>query len=138
MKIKNKLKSYTSSNEHELMLNIIEVLKAKGCRIERINVGKRKTIDGRWFDTGAPKGYSDLSGCTPCGKAVYIEVKFGTNKPSSEQIAFLLDRLSCGAYAGIAYSISEALNIAGGAPEVLEAQRVKLEAFKTTKYGGKK
>lgn len=112
------------------MLNIIEVLKAKGCRIERINVGKRKTIDGRWFDTGAPKGYSDLSGCTSEGKALYIEVKYGTNKPSSEQVAFLLDRLSCGAYAGIAYSISEALDIASGAPDVLEAQRIRLESYR--------
>lgn len=120
------------------MDNIIEVLRNHGYRVERINVGSRITADGRYFRTGAPKGYSDLSGCTQDGKAFYIEVKFGTNKPSPEQVAFLLDRLSCGAYAGIAYSISEALNIAGGAPEVLEAQRVKLEAFKTTKCGGKK
>ena len=120
------------------MDNIIEVLRNHGYRVERINVGSRMTADGRYFRTGAPKGYSDLSGCTPCGKALYMEVKFGTNKPSPEQVAFLLDRLSCGAYAGVAYSISEALDIAGGAPEVLEAQRVKLEAFKTTKCGGKK
>lgn len=110
------------------MLNIIEVLKAKGCRIERINVGKRKTIDGRWFDTGAPKGYSDLSGCTSEGKALYIEVKYGTNKPSSEQIDFLLDRLSCGAHAGTAYSIKEALDIASGSAEVLAAMKNRLEA----------
>ena len=112
------------------MDNIIEVLRNHGYRVERINVGSRITADGRYFRTGAPKGYSDLSGCTPCGKAVYIEVKFGTNKPSSEQIAFLLDRLSCGAYAGVAYSISEALDIAGGAPEVLEAQRIRLESYR--------
>lgn len=110
------------------MLNIMEVLRNHGYRVERINVGKRKTIDGRWFDTGAPVGYSDLSGCTQDGKAFYIEVKFGTNKPSPEQIDFLLDRLSCGAYAGTAYSIKEALDIASGSPEVLAAMKNRLEA----------
>ena len=110
------------------MLNIMEVLRNRGYRVERINVGKRKTIDGRWFDTGAPNGYSDLSGCTQDGKAFYIEVKFGTNKPSPEQIDFLLDRLSCGAHAGTAYSIKEALDIASGSAEVLAAMKNRLEA----------
>ena len=110
------------------MLNIMEVLRNRGYRVERINVGKRKTIDGRWFDTGAPKGYSDLSGCTQEGKAFYIEVKFGTNKPSPEQVEFLLDRLSCGAHAGTAYSIKEALDIASGSPEALAVMKNRLEA----------
>ena len=110
------------------MLNIMEVLRNHGYRVERINVGKRKTIDGRWFDTGAPVGYSDLSGCTQDGKAFYIEVKFGTNKPSPEQVEFLLDRLNCGAHAGTAYSIKEALDIASGSPEVLAAMKNRLEA----------
>ena len=37
-------------------------LSADGHCVYRANVGKFKMADGRWFDTGLPKGFSDLFG----------------------------------------------------------------------------
>jgi hypothetical protein len=53
-------------------------LSQDGHFICRANVGKFKMADGRWFDTGLPKGFSDLFG-NRAGDAVafYIEVKAG-------------------------------------------------------------
>ena len=42
----------------------------------RVNSGKVRMADGRYFDTGVPNGYSDLSGFRKAdGKAIFIEVK---------------------------------------------------------------
>ena len=43
---------------HQIMLDV----SAAGNLIFRGNVGKVKLRDGRWFDTGLPKGFSDLFG----------------------------------------------------------------------------
>ena len=42
----------------------VELSKA-GYMVFRINVGKVRMADGRWFDTGAPKGFCDLFGFRP-------------------------------------------------------------------------
>ncbi|HER8705353.1 TPA: VRR-NUC domain-containing protein, partial [Streptococcus pyogenes] len=38
------------------------VLSRAGHMVFRANVGKVKTADGRFFDTGLPKGFCDLFG----------------------------------------------------------------------------
>lgn len=52
----------------------VELSKA-GNMVFRINVGKVRMADGRWFDTGAPKGFCDLFGFRPDGQIFFIEVK---------------------------------------------------------------
>lgn len=111
--------------EHELMNEIQVAVSAAGHKIFRVNVGEgwlyrqrpsAGTVEfenarARWFKTGVPAGYSDLSGCTNTGKAVFIEVKTATGKPTEQQCCFLLAMLAAGANAGIAHSTAEALAI---------------------------
>lgn len=111
-------------NEHDLMNNIMLAVSAAGHKIFRTNVGKVKLSDGRWFDTGLPKGYSDLSGCRgDDGKAIFIEVKTQTGKPSREQCCFLLAMLGSGANAGIARSTDDALRICDMTEEYRQEMR---------------
>ena len=77
------------TEEHRIQ-NEIRLALSPYCVIFRINVGKGHTPDGRYFDTGVPKGFSDLFGFRKSdGKAVFIEVKTPTGKPSQEQLKFL-------------------------------------------------
>lgn len=80
--------------------------------IFRVNVGSGKTIDGRYFKTGVPKGFSDLFGVRKTdGKAVFIEVKTPKGRPSEEQINFIKQMKNNGAIAGICRSAEEAINL---------------------------
>lgn len=66
----------------------------------------------RHFDTGLPKGFSDLFGFRKSdGRAVFIEVKTPTGKPSKEQLNFINKMRLYGALAGIARSVEDARNI---------------------------
>lgn len=102
------------------------MVSAHGHRVFRVNVGEgylyreqptQATLEfenkrARWFKSSPPQGYSDLSGvCYPSGRALFIEVKTPTGKPTKEQCVFLLDMLARGANAGIARSTEEALAI---------------------------
>lgn len=99
---------------------------AAGHKVFRINVGEgylyreqptQETLEfenkrARWFKSGPPQGYSDLSGvCYPSGRAMFIEVKTPKGKPTLQQCVFLLAMLAAGANAGIARSTEEALAI---------------------------
>lgn len=99
---------------------------AAGHKVFRINVGEgylyreqptQETLEfenkrARWFKSGPPQGYSDLSGvCYPSGRALFIEVKTPKGKPTEQQCVFLLAMLAAGANAGIARSAEEALDI---------------------------
>ena len=78
----------------------------------RINVGSGKTVDGRYFNTGVPPGFSDLFGFRKNdGKAVFIEVKSTKGIPTAKQIKFLETVRKNGAIAGIARSAEEAIKI---------------------------
>lgn len=80
----------------------------------RTNVGKVKTVDGRWFDTGLTKGHSDLTGFKKTdGRIFFIEVKNKKGRPSKEQLHFIKTMQSNGALAGIARSAEDALKIIG-------------------------
>ena len=78
----------------------------------RINVGSGKTVDGRYFNTGVPPGFSDLFGFRKNdGKAVFIEVKSPKGTPTLKQTKFLETVRKNGAIAGIARSAEEAIKI---------------------------
>lgn len=98
------------------LMNLIRVEVSKaGHKIFRTNVGKVRMNDGRWFDTGLPKGHSDLYGFRQGdGRIFYIEVKVKPNKPTKEQLQFLDAMKAAGALGGVAYSVADALDIIGG------------------------
>ena len=82
--------------------------------LERVNVGRVKTQDGRWFSTGVSKGYPDLHGDIPArytihGHAVpvYIEAKIHPNKPTPEQVEFLKRKREDGCLAAVCYSVND-------------------------------
>lgn len=80
--------------------------------IFRANVGSGTTYDGRHFDTGLPKGFSDLFGFRKSdGRAVFIEVKSPTGRVRPEQLNFIQKMQSYGALAGIVRSVEDARKI---------------------------
>jgi hypothetical protein len=95
--------------------NLIRIALSKaGYQNFRTNVGKVRMSDGRFFDTGLPKGHSDLYGFRPDGQIFYIEVKSSTGKLRPEQKHFLETMQERGALTGIACSVEEALAIVEG------------------------
>jgi hypothetical protein len=95
-----------------LIQNQIRVALSKaGHTVFRINVGKVKMQNGRWFETGAPKGFSDLFGFRPDGRIFFIEVKTETGKLRPEQKKFIENMKIRGALAGVARSVEDAMRI---------------------------
>lgn len=76
----------------------------------RVNVGKVKMSDGRYFDTGLPRGFSDLM-VLKNGKTYFIELKTGKNKPSTDQVNFIEQMKINGFNAGIAWTMEDILKI---------------------------
>ena len=103
--------------ETELMHRVMLAVQEHGNQIFRTNVGKVRTPDGRYFDTGLPKGHCDLYGFRPDGQICYIETKLHPRKPTKEQCQFILAMIAKGAAAGVAYSVEEALKIVEWTPE---------------------
>jgi hypothetical protein len=100
--------------EHEIQNSIRLKLSELGYAVFRANVGKFQTKDGRWFDTGLPKGFSDLFAIKN-GKIYFLEVKTPTGKPTAEQLNFLAvmrDRYGC--VTGIVRSVEEAIKLVDG------------------------
>ena len=83
-----------------------------GYVVFRANVGKVKTADGRFFDSGLPGGFPDLFGFKPeNGKVYFIEVKTSTGHRRKDQINFAnFLRDKCAIY-GVARSAEEAVTI---------------------------
>ena len=80
--------------------------------IFRNNVGKVRTADGRYFDTGLPAGYTDLSGFRKSdGKMVFIEVKSATGKLRDVQEHFIKTMKEHPVIIGVARSPEEAIKI---------------------------
>ena len=78
----------------------------------RGNVGSGITYDGRHFDTGLPKGFSDLFGFRKSdGRAVFIDVKTETGRVRPAQVNFIQKMQVYGALAGIARSVEDARKI---------------------------
>lgn len=78
----------------------------------RANVGTVRMIDGRYFDTGLPKGFCDLFGFRKSdGKIFFIEVKNAKGKLRDAQKHFIKTMQENGAIAGVARSPEEAINL---------------------------
>jgi len=91
------LKGCVNMTEHDIQNSIRMKLSELGYCVFRVNVGRFKTEDGRWFDTGLPKGFSDLMAVKD-GRVYFLEVKTETGKASPEQLNFLAvmrDRYGC-------------------------------------------
>lgn len=95
-----------------LIQNQIRVALSKaGYMVFRANVGKVRTTDGRFFDTGLPKGFPDLFGFRPDGQIFFIEVKNEKGRVRPEQTKFMEIMKQRGALVGVARSVEDALGI---------------------------
>ena len=103
-----------SLSEHDLQTQIRMELTQRGYPTFRANVGKVRTADGRYFDTGLPRGFSDLFGFRPDGRIFFIEVKNETGKLRPDQKKFIENMQSRGALAGVARSVEDAMEIVNG------------------------
>lgn len=92
--------------EHDLQNKIRLELTKLGWITFRVNVGKVKMWDGRYFNTGLPPGFSDLIALKD-GKIVFIEVKAEKGKPSKAQLKFIEQMQKKGFSAGIVYSLDD-------------------------------
>ncbi len=101
--------------EHDIQNAVRLKLSELGFAVFRINSGKFKLADGRWFDVGVPKGFSDLIAVRN-GKICFIEVKSEKGKASSDQLNFLaVMREKYGCISGIVRSVDDAVKLVGGA-----------------------
>ncbi len=96
--------------EHDIQNSIRLELSKLGCLTFRINVGKFQMKDGRWFDTGVPKGWSDLIAIKD-GRIYFLEVKNAKGRASQEQINFIEQMQKQGCKAGIVRSVQDAINL---------------------------
>ena len=104
-----------NKSEHDIQNEIMLAVSQNACSIIRINVGKFKLPDGRWFTTGAPKGHPDLYGFRWSDtKIFYIEVKAKNGKPSDDQVRFHNFLQSHKVIHGIARSSEDAIKIIKG------------------------
>lgn len=98
--------------KESIIQNEIRVaLSNAGFKVFRANVGKVRMQDGRFFDTGLPKGFSDLFGFKPNGQIFFIEVKNEKGRVRPDQIHFLETMKKSGAITGVARSVQEALEL---------------------------
>ena len=74
--------------EHRIMNEIRLWCGEHGLLCFRCNVGRVRTADGAYFDTGLPTGFSDLLILMDGGKAVFCEVKTQTGRLSEDQLRF--------------------------------------------------
>lgn len=102
------------TEEHRIQ-NEIRLALTDTCVMFRVNVGAFRTADGRFITSGVPKGFPDLFGFRKSdGKAVFIEVKTPTGRPSAEQKKFLESMQKYGVIAGICRSKEDAINLIKG------------------------
>ena len=101
-------------SEHEIQ-NEIRVALSPYAVIFRANVGKVRTPDGRFFDTGLPPGFPDLFGFRKSdGKMIFIEVKKTCGRISELQRKFLAALHNYGVViAGVCRSSEDALQLIG-------------------------
>jgi len=82
-----------------------------GSRVVKNLDGSVTIYDARPFNSGLPKGFSDLFGVLPGGRAAFLEVKAPGKKPTDDQINFITQMQRMGAAAGVVRSIQEALDV---------------------------
>lgn len=92
-----------------------------GYVVFRTNVGKVKTADGRWFDTGLPSGFPDLMGYKPeNGRAFFIEVKTPKGKRRKDQVLFAKGLQNRNVIYGVCRSAEEAVAIVKNELKILD------------------
>ena len=92
-----------------------------GYVVYRTNVGKVKTADGRWFDTGLPTGFTDLMGYKPeNGRIFFLEVKTETGRRRKDQVAFANGLCDKNVIYGVARSAEEAVTIVRDELKILD------------------
>lgn len=102
------MKEIDIQNQIRLALNPYAV-------IFRGNVGKVRMADGRYFDTGLPKGYTDLSGFRKSdGKKIFIEVKTAKGKLRKDQEHFINTMKQYPVIVGVCRSAEEAIELVKG------------------------
>ena len=98
--------------ESQLLYEVMRKLGKHGA-VFRTNSGNIKLPNGKIFH-GLPKGHADIVFYKPPnGAAYFIECKVKPNKATPEQLAFIEKMQKIGCYAGVAYSVDEALQICG-------------------------
>ena len=100
-------------SEHAIQNEIRMALGNHDCFVFRANVGKVKTQDGRWFNTGLPPGFPDLFGFKKSnGKIFFIEVKNEKGRLREVQQRFAKNVLKPSSVIyGVARSVEDALAI---------------------------
>ena len=99
-------------HESAIQESIRVALAQAGYIVFRTNVGKVKTADGRWFDSGLPIGFPDLMGYKPSnGRIFFIEVKTPVGRRRKDQIRFSNGLRDKNVIYGVARSAEEAVNI---------------------------
>jgi hypothetical protein len=96
--------------EHDIQNMIRLELSKLGWLTFRFNVGRVKTSDGRYFDTGLPVGFTDLVAFKE-GKTIFIEVKKTGGKATQKQKDFIDLMKKNGFKAGIVYSVEDAIKL---------------------------
>lgn len=90
----------------------------------RANVGKVKTADGRFFDSGLPGGFPDLFGYKPeNGRIFFIEVKTPVGRRRKDQVNFANGLRGKNVIYGVARSAVEAVEIVRDELKLLEDNR---------------
>ena len=109
------------SEEHYIQNDIRVKLAQAGYIVFRTNVGKVKTSDGRWFDTGLPIGFPDLMGYKPeDGRIFFLEVKTAIGRRRKDQINFANGLRNKNVIYGVARSAEEAVTIVRDELKILE------------------
>ena len=92
--------------------NLIRAALTPIAMVFRINTGTVKTHDGRYFSSGTPKGFSDITGFRKSdGKAFFIEIKTPTGKLRPDQEHFLKQMSQYPVITGVARSVEDAIDI---------------------------
>jgi len=110
--------------EQAIQDSIRVALAQAGYIVFRTNVGKVKTSDGRWFDTGLPTGFPDLMGYKPDnGRIFFIEVKTDRGRRRKDQVDFSNVLRNKNVIYGVARSADEAVTIVRDELKLLEDKR---------------
>lgn len=117
MKFNMVLKGHEAAIQDSIRVALAE----HGYIVFRTNVGKVKTADDRWFDTGLPSGFPDLMGYKPDnGRIFFIEVKTSIGRRRKDQVNFANGLRNKNVIYGVARSSEEAVTIVRDELKILE------------------
>ena len=99
--------------ERDVQNAIRAYLGSRGVACFRCNVGRVRTADGRFFDTGLPEGFPDLIALPGNGIIVFVEVKTLKGRLREAQKRFREWALSKGYEYVVARSVADVETIGG-------------------------